>query len=495
MKPYKTLLPIDPALSMPVYLQISQGIINVIQRGTWPAGTKLPGSRKLAQLLEVHRKTVIAAYEELEAQGWIVVSPSRGTFVAAEIPEIRPSPLGSGPPMALRSVAPKAGFYFQRNPFLPPAYILPTPGTIHLADGLPDTRLAPLTALSRHYRSLLNSSYVQKYLSYTHDLKGNLHLRKALAQYFLDTRGIQATPEQILLVRGGVMGFFLLFRTLVHPGDSVIVGETSYRAPERIVQELGGKLLRVPVDDQGIQIDRIEDLCQTHSVKVLYVCSHHHYPTTVSLSADRRLRLLMLAEQYGFAIIEDDYDYDFHYASSPLLPLASLDTQGFVAYVGSLSKTIAPAIRMGFVVAPEDLIEELSAQRRYIDRQGDILLERAIAILFEEGEIRRHLRKALRIYHQRRDIFCNMLQQHLQDVISFDVPEGGLAIWAKFTPDIDLETFAPFLKKRNLNLNPASVYNPPGKNLNATRLGFAALTEAELTQAVHILKRGIEEMY
>ena len=140
----------------------------------------------------------------------------------------------------------------------------------------------------------------------------------------------------------------------------------------------------------------------------------------------------MLAEKYRFAIIEDDYDYDFHYARNPILPIASSDQTGNVIYVGSLSKTVAPGLRLGFVVAPENVIREIANFSRFIDCHGNTAQERAIALLFQERVIHRHLKKAMKTYHMRRDKFCQLLKRELGAYVSFRVPQGGLAVWVQF---------------------------------------------------------------
>lgn len=223
----------------------------------------------------------------------------------------------------------------------------------------------------------------------------------------------------------------------------------------------------------------------------MYITSHHHYPTTVTLTGARRIKLLSLAEKYGFIIIEDDYDYDFHYLSSPILPLVSADTNGMVVYVGTLSKTISPAIRTGYIVAPQNLILELCRLRQVVDTQGDPIMELALTELFREGTIRRHMKKVLRTYHARRDFMCNYLQQQLADVIDFKKPDGGLAIWAKFDKSVPLPALSKAMKAQQVILPSGVIHNTGPVSLNATRLGFGFMTEQEATHAIDVLNTTI----
>jgi GntR family transcriptional regulator/MocR family aminotransferase len=246
--------------------------------------------------------------------------------------------------------------------------------------------------------------------------------------------------------------------------------------------------VRIPVDENGILTEVLAEICSTQSIRLLYITPHHHYPTTVTLSAERRMKLLQLADKYGFVILEDDYDYDYHYTGSPILPLASADTNGMVIYVGSLSKIIAPAIRIGYVVAPRNLIDELAFLRRIIDRQGDTILEQAVAELFAEGEIKRHLKKTQRIYHQRRDYCAALLQKVDKNTLDFQIPNGGMAFWTHFSPTINLQQLAQKAQKAGLYLGNGLGYNAANQAVNSVRMGFASLELAEMEEAVAKLK-------
>jgi len=166
----------------------------------------------------------------------------------------------------------------------------------------------------------------------------------------------------------------------------------SYFATNMIFQKIGAQILTIPIDKDGIQVDQLRKLCEQTSIRMLYLTPHHHYPTTVTLSVNRRMELLQLAHEFGFIILEDDYDYEFQYDKNIMLPLASADTNGMVIYVGSFGKTLAPGFRTGFVIAPDNLMYELRKYTGIIDREGDIMMEQVLGELIEEGEIHRHLK-------------------------------------------------------------------------------------------------------
>ncbi len=489
MLPFKSIISIQRNGNVPVCLQIANGLTLAIKKGMIAPGARLPGTRTMAGQLEVHRKTVIAAFNELYAQGWIESKPSKGTFVSELLPETQPASFKKNV-HPQTPIPAQTGYTLTSNTLLHKP-VLANKGMLAINDGFPDERLAPVTALNRAYRSILKRGIHKRYLSYS-DVEGNLALRQVLAGYLMETRGVHAKPENIMITRGSQMGIYLAIEVLVSAGDNIIVGDTNYPVADMALQQAGAKLIRVPVDEHGLNVEAVEQVCTSKKIRAVYVTSHHHHPTTVTLRADRRIKLLSLARTYGFAIIEDDYDYDFHYNSSPILPLASADTHGMVVYIGSLCKAIAPAIRIGYMVGPVNLITEVAKLRRIIDRQGDPVLEQAVAELMKEGDIKRHMKKSLRVYHYRRDLFCQTLKDKLGSEISFNVPDGGMAIWAKFDASIKLPQVAEKALKKGLYISDGAIYNPEHTNLNATRMGFASLNEEEIIQAIDILARVVK---
>jgi GntR family transcriptional regulator/MocR family aminotransferase len=483
MLPWKSIIQIQKDENCPVYLQIANAIILEMKRGRIGPGIRLPGTRQLAETLNVHRKTVVRAYEELDAQAWIEMRPNQGTFTSRELPEINPRrlaaqhekpntfPATTGYPVPVNKLI--------RTPVPPNRHI---PG---FHDG-PDARMVPTGEIAKAYRSVLMKKLNAKYTSYV-DTAGVEKFRRVLSEQLNASRGLQTTFENIMVTRGSTMGLYLIVNILFSKGDTVIAGDPNYYYADRSFLNAGMKLIRVRVDDCGIDVDAIEKLCRKRKINAVHITSHHHYPTTVTLTASRRIKLLSLAEKFGFVIIEDDYDYDLHYCSSPILPLASADTRGMVIYIGTLSKVLSPAIRTGYVIAPANLILELARLRQIIDTQGDPIMELALTEMYQDGSIRRHLKKSLHEYHQRRDFVCAGLSAQLPDLIDFKVPDGGLAIWARFHPSIPLPALSERLKARGFILSNGLIHNTTPLSLNATRLGFAWMTETEAANAIDIL--------
>jgi GntR family transcriptional regulator/MocR family aminotransferase len=490
MLPWKTIIQIQDDCDTPVYLQIANAISREMKRGRIGPGIKLPGTRLLSETLTVHRKTVVRAYEELDAQGWIELRPSQGTFTSQELPEITPQRLADEvKPIAFPATT---GYPVPVNKLVRTA-VHPLRHIIGFHDG-PDPRLIPTAEIAKAYRSALMKKINLKYNSYVETV-GVERFRKILSDQLNTSRGLQTTFENIMITRGSTMGLFLIISVLFSKGDTVIAGEPNYYYADRSFLNAGMQIVRVKVDDSGIDVDAIEKVCRRKKINAVHITSHHHYPTTVTLSAARRIKLLSLAERYGFVIIEDDYDYDIHYCSGPILPLASADTKGMVIYIGTLSKVLSPAIRTGYVIAPANLIVELARIRQLVDTQGDPIMELALAEMYEDGNIRRHLKKSLHEYHRRRDFVCTALAEQLPGVIDFKAPDGGLAIWAKFHPSIPLPALSDQLKARDIILSNGLIHNTKPQSLNATRIGFAWMNEKEATKAIDVLVDSIRTNY
>jgi GntR family transcriptional regulator/MocR family aminotransferase len=222
-------------------------------------------------------------------------------------------------------------------------------------------------------------------------------------------------------------------------------------------------------------------------LRAIYLTPHHQFPTTVTLSAARRLRLIDFAQRARVAIVEDDYDHEFHYDGRPIAPLASADRSGVVIYIGSLSKVLAPALRTGYVVGAARVIERIAAHRSLVDTQGDQVLEYALAELLEEGEIQRHVWRVRREYAARRDRLVERLQKLLGTTLTFDVPAGGIAIWTRASDDVDVERWARDAAERGVIAITGQSVAFDGRPRPYFRLGFAALTPAELAEAVRRL--------
>ncbi|WP_299547169.1 PLP-dependent aminotransferase family protein [Seonamhaeicola sp.] len=486
MIPYKTIINIDRESRIPIYIQLTNQFIKLIKSRTLLPEAKLPGSRTLADLLSLHRKTVVACYEELILQGWAESVPQKGTFIHANLPELKQQKLeeltgGTGNKTAR--------FLFKRDNTLDREFPQDYDDTyMYVNDGVNDERLTPATEIGIIYRKLLGKKSSLEHFSYG-TTYGSFELRETLVDYLNETRGLNISVDNIMITRGSQMGMFLASQLLFDEGGNIIVGETNYSASDTTFEFSKATILRVGVGDDGLDIKAIEALCKTKPVKAVYTTSHHHHPTTVTMSAQKRLQLLNLAKIHGFAIIEDDYDYDFNYNQAPILPLASHDTSGHVIYVGSICKTVAPVFRVGYLVASKDFVDECARLRRFVDRQGDAILEITFAKFIKDGALDRHTRKAVKIYRERRDLFCKLLKEHLGAYISFEIPKGGMAIWVTLNKKYSWDQVTEVARQQKLLFVELKRYDMANVGHNAIRIGFARYNTDEAYEFVKRFKR------
>ena len=478
----KELLVVDRNADTPVYLQLAGAVIQHIRQGRFRKGLRLPGSRELGELLRINRMTVVAAYRELDAQGWIEMLPRKGTFVKVS-PALAPPKKISEESVVFQLPA-IPGFRQEGKRILPVHTPAPSPARhLILNDGFPDLRLAPVDDLVRCIRSQSRRSLNKM----KGEPQGTLFLREELTTFLCDTRGLSITPENILVTKGAQMGLYLATTLLIRQQEEVITGTPGYAGANHTFRQLGARINQVAVDKDGLDIDEVERLCKKKKIRIVYVIPHHHHPTTVTLSPQRRIRLLELAARYRFAIVEDDYDYDFHYAGKSMMPMASLDRNGNVIYIGTLTKSLTTSIRVGFIVAPEQFIRTATGLRRVIDSQGDSLIENALAELYRNGTIARHLKKSVKIYKERRDHFCDLLHSELGRHVSFTIPEGGMGVWTRFTSD-SLPAVARRAFQKGLLMDNGADYDTEKIKYNSVGFGFASLNFREQINVIEVLK-------
>ncbi len=368
---------LDASAAAPLFVQLVQAIAAAVRAGRLPPGARLPGSRSLARTLRVHRNTVLAAFAELAAEGVVEARPGGGTFVARQLHDALPPEVAQLRPRA--RAAKSAGFALP--PLEPPALASTEPkGALALSRAAPDPRLLPVAELARAYRRVLLRA--GKSLLFYGDPQGHARLREALAQMLCTTRGLACAREGLLITRGSQMAIDLCARLLLKPGDAVAVEALGHPQVCSALRRSGAELLPVPVDADGLSLDALERLSARRKLRAVYLTPHHQFPTTAVLSPARRARLLALARREQIAILEDDYDHEFHYDEPPVLPLASAATSN-VIYLGTLSKILAPGLRLGFACATPDVIARLVSLRASADLQGDQATECAVAELFE----------------------------------------------------------------------------------------------------------------
>lgn len=462
LRPWKLEIQLNTNTDKAIYLQIADAIIEAIKTGILSSGNALPGSRQLAGLLKVNRNTVIEALDILIAEGWLITIERKGTFVADILP------------LSTENTNQQQKTDLIKEEIQP---------LIVFDDGIPDSRIAPMNELARAYRQIFNRKSRWQIMGYSTEF-GNLEFRKAIVQMLNFKRGMNITPDEICITRGSQMAMYLTANCLLAQGDYVMVENPGYKPAWETFENAGAQLLPVNIDKEGLLIEEVEEHLKNHqNIKAIYVTPHHQYPTTVTLSLKRRLKLVELSNQYNFTIIEDDYDNEFHFGQRPILPISSYSNAKNVIYIGTLSKIVAPALRIGYLVSNAENILKVGKHRKMIDVQGDNIMEEAVLQLINEGEIKRHLKRTTLIYKAKRDYFEMICNKHLKNKVTFIKPEGGLAFWIVPNPNINILEIADKLLLKGIKIITPEKFNF-GTPISGFRLGYASLTEKQLEEGI-----------
>lgn len=453
-----------------IYLQIADAIIKDIHSGRLKPGDALPGSRNLAQLLKVNRNTVVEALNVLLIEGWLISKERQGTFVADILPDFEEVQKINRVVSTAKSIL-NSHYHLQFD------------------DGNPDSKIAPIEELARAYRQIFNQKARWQMMGYGNEL-GDLEFRKSIVQMLNHQRGMQVNEQNICITRGSQMAMYLTAQYLFTKNDYVIVENPGYKPAWSAFENAGAKLLPASVDKDGLLIDDvIAYLKSGKNIKAIYVTPHRQYPTTVTLSLKRRLELIRLSNDYGFTIIEDDYDNEFHFGYRPVLPLSSFTELKNYVYIGTMSKVVAPALRIGYLASNDDvLIEKVGSLRKIIDVQGDSIMEQAVLQLIKDGTIKRHIKKATNHYKAKRAFMATVLNKHIKNKATYAIPEGGLAFWIVPNKQIDWSQVSKKLKSKGIKIITPDTYSF-AETVNGIRLGYGSLSEKELEEGIIALAK------
>lgn len=484
--PFKSFIQLKPEETTALYLQIVFEFIKAIQIGLLPEGTKLPGTRILCKVLEVNRNTLIKAFQDLELQGWIEILPNKGTFILSEKQQKNKADFTSDESKNIQKT--NEGFTFKRSTILEnPKETSDLPYQFN--DGLPDLRLVQSDVLARLYVSKLKNQKTTKTWEQV-QAQSHLNFKTQFSNFLNLTRGIRISTSNLLTTNSHEISLYLVTKLLISPGDKVVVASPGYYISNMTLSDSGAQIITIPVDKDGIITEQLKQICDEHQIRILYLTSNYHYPTTTSLSAKRRMEVLELANRYGFVIIEDDYDFDFHYDNNPVLPLAALDSNERVVYIGSFGRSLPAGFGYGFIAAPADFIKELEKHQNILEPGIDVIKEQVLTDWIKEGEVHRLSKKNKKIYKERRDYFVSLLREKLEGKIKFQVPLRGLAIWVEWLDDFNLIKLQKQCAINGLFLPKTVLYQT--KNLTATRLGFGHFDSSEMENAVTILRQSLD---
>jgi GntR family transcriptional regulator / MocR family aminotransferase len=456
------------------YLALYHALRDSIVNGTIPQGTRLPASRELADLYEVSRGVVSQVYEMLTAEGYLTSEVGRGTFVSFNYLEHQET-TETVAPVTLSTWGRRVAPLVMTFPDPAQARELP-PARFDLSYGSPDLHQFPFAEWNRLlYAAVRESADVVRERV---PAQGYLPLREGLARHLRKARGIDAHPDDIVIVNGSMQAIGLLVHLLVDPGDPVAVENPGYLGSRRAIRAVGGVPVPATVDEQGL-------IPEDWEARLLFVTPSRQYPTGAVLSLERRQELLRWAMRRQAVIVEDDYDSEFRRKGRPIEPLKVLDGGGRVAYVGTFSKTLLSDLRVGYVVLPPALREPFAKARQLFEPHPTSLIQqRAIALFLNSGQYERHLRRMKRLYARKHRLFFGLLQEHLGDLFDFAESDAGLDVFGRWKRSA--EEYRVFLDDcqqagiRWSDETPLYLVDPEP----SACFGFSHLSEEELVECV-----------
>jgi DNA-binding transcriptional MocR family regulator len=480
-------LELDRQVGAPLYRQIADGIRRQIADGQLPAGTRLPPERTLATGLGVDRSTVIAAYRELTAEGLVEAHVGRGTTVSQPLPADTAGVNPARPIDWPQLLTPT----FDEDPLLDELGSLAgRTDLLSLASGVPAPEHYPIA----EFRALLDEALGaggEGLLQYCPP-EGLHQLRAAIAAR-MTSRGSAVAPERVLICAGSQQGLYLLARALLEPGDTVVVESPTYHGALLVFRAVGARIVALPIDRQGLDTDRLRDLLGRRPVKLIYTLPTFQNPTGVTLSLDRRHRLLALARQHGVPIVEDDPYGELRYSGADLPSLHSLDhtAGGSVIYLSTFSKMLFPGFRLGWIVAPEPVIARLAWVKALVDLDSNPLAQWAVAEYLGQGRLDAHLERLRSVYPAQLDALATALERSAGPALTSQRPTGGFYLWLRLAGGLRAREVLIEAIPRGVAFVPGDVYHVDGGGRDTMRLAFSGLTPDQLTEAARRLGEAV----
>jgi len=475
---------LDRTAAEPLHEQLYRQIRDELRSGSFTDGaSRLPSSRTLAIDLGISRLTVNLAFSKLYEEGYLRSKARSGTFVADPLPEtfltankakayrlVGHRPRISGRVRAIPDQ--RVGKQFDLG-------ALGAGAGVSLVPGLPAVDEFPIDIWERLRSQVLaqKGAHLLRHAS----SRGDADLRKAVATYLCDFRGARCHPDQILIVGGMQQAMLISAMALLDPGEAVWIEDPGFHQARRVFILAGAKVVPKPLDQDGIVIARSPKEKQP---KIIHVTPSHQYPLGMTMSFERRSALLDFARAHNAFIFEDDFYAEFRFTGAPLPCLQGIDNFSRVIYAGTMSKILYPSLRLGYVVAPEQLIDPLVKTRSTMDQHSSAIDQATLARFITEGFFLRHVKRMRKLYAERRQFFIKEFNKLLSDRFILQIPEAGLNFVAWLRSDADFARVARVCDEIGINPSPLSFYCIEAKLKPAFVFGFAAWTPAQIRESL-----------
>ncbi|MCL6478428.1 MAG: PLP-dependent aminotransferase family protein [Peptococcaceae bacterium] len=475
---------LDRQSKVPLYLQISNQIVREISSGTLRPGARLPAERKMAGLLGVNRSTVVNAYSELEAGGYISSHVGRGTVVAEpdgpeRVETFRWQEILSGQGESLINP-----YNSTMSELLCQRELIAMDSGIAAPDLYPFRELAEISSevLIAEGKNILQHNCAQ----------GLKSLRESLAA-LMTVRDIQVSPENIIVLNGSQQGLDLIARILLEPGDCVIMEEPCFLGAIDIFRAYGVKLIGIPMDHEGMLADRLEMVLKRVRPKLIYTIPTFQNPAGVSMSMSRRKALLELAVRHQVPLLEDDAYGLLYFDHPPAPPLASMDKTGTVIYLGTMSKLVSPGLRLGWMAAPPDLVRLVTAAKQLTDLHSNNLVQRMVDLYCRRGLLEKHLVRVRERYRAGRDAMIGALSRFAPQEMSWNNPAGGFYVWVSLPGNLSATKLLQEAVEKKVSFVAGPAFYCNGRGDNRIRLNYTYASPDLIQQGIKILCRVIRD--
>ena len=503
---------LDAQSELPMYRQLYEGMRRSILEGEFAAGARMPATRNFAKELGVSRNTVMQAFDQLFAEGYLEGKVGSGTYVSHALPDdlLRARPVPTEP-WSLSATASITRFT-SHKPGTPKGSEAATAAPVSRAISQRGAETAALRMFISDDNSYAVRPFVTglpaldafpmdtwirvaarcwRYLStrelgYAHPA-GYMPLRKAIAARLRDTRAVRCEPEQVIIVSGTQQAINLCAHILLNPGDAVWFEDPCYLGARAALSNNGARLIPVPVDDEGLNVN--EAIAREPSARMAFVSPSYQVPMCVTMSLARRLALLDYAARHGLWVIEDDYDSEFRYAGRPLASLQSLDTAQRVIYIGTFSKSLLPALRLGYLVVPPDLVDAFTAARAIANRHAHTMEQAIVAEFIAEGHFGQHLRRMRTLYAERQAALVTAADKELGDLLEVNPANAGLNLVGWLNKDFaarGISDIAVAQRAHDAGITAPAIatYSLEPVQRQGLLMGYAALTPREIRKGV-----------
>lgn len=481
----------------PMYEQIMRRIDSAIASGQIPNGTKMPTNRELATMLNIDRSTVARAYLELQLAGLIESHVGRGTFVKSgsrNIPSLKPQSFAAHATNVSMPVAwsekyahSKDASYtlFSRLPMQP----LPK-DVIAFTNSIPNQELYPWQEFQKILASFNNKERLSELFAFS--APDGYPPLIAEIQKLLKKQGIEVGTDEILIVNGSKQGIDIVTSTLVDPTDVIICEEPTYHLALCDFKSTQARCVPLPIDDNGLRVDLMEPILANQRAKLLYVTPSFQNPTGTTVSLEKRRQLLQVSERYQLPVLEDNVVGDLYYGKQGPPPLRALSgPNSLVIHQGTISKTLFPGFRIGWLLAPKELMGRLRATKRMRDVTTNTMSQVLLAEYLKGGLYEKHLEEVRRLYGRRKEAMLSALEKHLHGEVTWTKPDGGMSLWLRLPSGCSSRDLLAYAEREGTAFIPGDVFFFAGDRQEYLRLSFVQIDERKIEEGIQRLAKAI----